>query len=311
MHDAAPSRLPVAPTVSIGLPVYNGSDYLTESLDALLAQTFTDFELIISDNASTDTTAEICRDYAAGDERIRYVRQRTNIGAAANHMYVAAQARGPYFKWASHDDLYAPDLVSRCVEELERRPDVILVHVRDALIDGQGGGMTPVPYLLRTDDPSPAVRLRSCLWSDPGGNDFYGVIRTDVLRRIRPHGSYYNADRTYVSSLALQGRFHVIDEVMYFRRDHPDRISRSSTRDRCVALDPRRASRLRHPVPRLYGEYLVGFVGVVLRAPISPREKVECLGELGRWAGGRLASRAAPRARTGAEATAQHGGTSG
>src|SRR5215472_3946539 len=102
-----------APRLSIGLPVYNGEDYLAESLEALLGQSYEDFELIISDNASTDSTADICRRYEKQDSRIRYVRQPRNIGAGPNHNYVVRHARGELFKWAAHDDLYARDLLKR------------------------------------------------------------------------------------------------------------------------------------------------------------------------------------------------------
>ena len=107
------------PRLSIGLPVYNGENYLAESLDALLGQSYEDFELIISDNASTDGTADICRRYGKQDSRIRYIRQPRNIGLAPNHNVVLDQARGELFKWASHDDLYARDLLKCCVEALD------------------------------------------------------------------------------------------------------------------------------------------------------------------------------------------------
>ena len=101
------------PRLSIGLPVYNGADYLAQSLDSLLGQTYEDFELILSSNASTDATDDICRAYAARDSRIRFFRQPTNIGAVPNHYFVFEQATGELFKWASGDDLYARDLLAR------------------------------------------------------------------------------------------------------------------------------------------------------------------------------------------------------
>jgi len=124
----------VSPPLTIGLPVYNGQNYVSESLDSLLAQTYTDFELIISDNASTDSTEEICRDYAARDSRIRYVRQPVNIGAAPNHNYLVQAAHGRLFKWAAHDDLFAPKLVERCIEALDQ-PEVILAHAYMGIVD--------------------------------------------------------------------------------------------------------------------------------------------------------------------------------
>src|SRR4051794_3298661 len=93
------------PKLSIGLPVYNGENFLAHAVDSILAQDFRDFELIISDNASTDRTAEICRGYAESDPRVRYVRFETNQGGSRNFCYVFELARGEYFKWAAHDDV--------------------------------------------------------------------------------------------------------------------------------------------------------------------------------------------------------------
>ena len=112
------SPTPVPPRLTLGLPVYNGERFLAESLDALLAQTFTDFELIISDNGSTDGTGEIAQRYAAQDSRIRYVHHPKNLGATFNHNFVIEQARGELFKWVSDDDLYAPTLL----QAMHRRP---------------------------------------------------------------------------------------------------------------------------------------------------------------------------------------------
>src|SRR5215469_10542482 len=126
------------PRLSIGLPVYNGERYLAESIEALLGQTYTDFELVISDNASTDSTGDICRRYEKEDSRVRYFRQPRNIGLAPNHNYVVEQARGELFKWAANDDLYARDLVERCVAALDEHPDVVLAHSWTARIDTSG-----------------------------------------------------------------------------------------------------------------------------------------------------------------------------
>jgi len=276
--------------LTIGLPTYNGEAYLAESLDALLAQTFEDFVLIISDNASTDSTPEIARRYAEKDDRIRYVRHPRNVGSAENHNFVIREARTEYFKWASDDDLYAPTLLERCIEALDRRPEIVLAHSGTAFIDADGRIIDAQPYPLTTDVASPRVRLRSLLRTF-GGDDIYGVIRTSVLRSMPPHDSYHNADRVFVSELALHGRFHVVPEALYFRRDHPGRTERvSSIRERCARLDQRRADALRHPVPRLLAEYILGYVRAIAQAPLTVREKAGCLAELGLW----LASRANP-----------------
>ncbi|MEU5217235.1 glycosyltransferase family 2 protein [Streptomyces sp. NPDC020807] len=280
------------PRLSIGLPVYNGEEYLAESLDALLGQTYEDFELIISDNASTDGTQDICRRYAEKDSRIRYKRLPRNIGATPNHNLVFTESRGELFKWASHDDLYARELLRRCVDALDEHPDVILAHADQAVIDADGQVKVPYTYTLTTGSPYAPDRFRSMLF-EPGGDDFYGVIRADVLRRVRPLDSYHHADRTFVSEIGLFGRFHQVPELLYFRRDHPTRAERAnpSKRSRCVNLDPRRAGIL-HPTPRLLAEYVWGFVSAIQRAPLSAADRRACYRHLAAWA----TSRARPGA---------------
>ncbi len=116
-----------APKVSIGMPVYNGAAYVCEALDSLLAQTYRDFELIISDNASTDGTRSICEGYASRDPRIRYVRQPENIGAVGNFRYVLSEARGEYFMWAAHDDFWFPEFVDACLSKIRDSDDAAFV----------------------------------------------------------------------------------------------------------------------------------------------------------------------------------------
>ena len=193
-----------APRLSIGLPVYNGENYLAESIEALLGQSYEDFELIISDNASTDGTADICRRYEQKDPRIRYLRQEHNIGAAPNHNILVEHARGELFKWASHDDLYARDLLERCVDALDQFPHVVLAHSWTALIDDSGTVTKAVRYGLASASQSAPERFRSYLY-EVGGDDDGGVIRMDVLRRVPPHASYYHADRTIIAGILLHG----------------------------------------------------------------------------------------------------------
>ncbi|MEP9381740.1 glycosyltransferase [Nocardioides cheoyonin] len=282
-----------APTLSIGLPTYNGERFLAQALDDLLAQTFTDLEVIVSDNASTDRTGEIAQSYAARDPRVRYVRQPVNLGAAGNHNAVLALARGRYFAYASDDDRYAPTLYERCLDVLEADPGLALVHSADGFIDEEGRVIAEPAYLLDTAASRPSDRFRSVLL-ESGGNDFYAVGRTETFRRIRPLGGYHQPDRVMVASLALQGRFQHLPEVLYHRRDHPGRGERAtSRRARAAGLDPRRANRWLHPMPRLYAEYVGGLLLAVRDAPIGPLEKARCLRALAGW----LLSRVDPRGR--------------
>lgn len=278
-----------APRLTIGLPVYNGEKYVAESLEALLGQSFMDFELIISDNASTDSTGDICRRYEKADSRVRYHRQPQNIGLAPNHNFVAEKARGELFKWASNDDLYARDLLERCIDALDQDPDVVLAHSWTAKVDGAGTLTRAYGYPLNTASAQAPERFRSLLFVS-GGDDDYGVIRTEVLRRTAMKESYHHADRTIIAELCLYGRFFQVPDWLYFRRDHADRAEHAcaTMRSRCVNMDPRRADRLRHPAVRLYGEYVRAYVRAIQRAPLSAADRRDCYRYLAQWFTSRL-----------------------
>ena len=279
------------PRLSIGLPVYNGDNYLAESLDALLGQSYEDFELIISDNASTDGTADICRRYAEQDSRIRYIRQPRNIGLAPNHNFVVEQARGELFKWASNDDLYARDLLGRCVDALDEDPRFVLAHSWTAMIDGSGAVTKAAPYQLATAASRAPERFRSMLF-DSGSDDSEGVIRTRSSAGRRPTTSYQRSDRTLTAEIGLHGPFYTIPDWLYFRRDHPERAERAFPRVQtwCANLDPRRADRLRNPAVRLYAEYVLGYVAAIRRAPLSSADRKECYRHLAQWVANRAIS---------------------
>jgi glycosyltransferase involved in cell wall biosynthesis len=276
----------------VGLPVYNGERYVAEALDSLLSQSFTDFELIISDNASTDGTEEICRRYAAADPRVRYVRQPRNIGCNPNHNFLVAEARGEYFKWGAHDDIYGPDLLARCVAALDKDPDVVLSSVDKAVIDEAGAVVEECEYTLDTGSTDVTKRFRSLVVTD-GADDEYGVIRTQVLRSVRPKDGYHHSSRPFIAEVAFRGRFHQVREQLYFRRDHPSRGDRNPTIPAlCTNLDPRRAGQ---GTTRLVAEYAYRYFEAVARAPISLMEKLACyqvlLSHLGRSGYHRVISR--------------------
>ena len=286
-----------APRLTIGLPVYNGEKYVAESIDALLGQTYTDFELIISDNASTDATADICHGYARQDSRVRYIRQPKNIGLAPNHNVVVEEARGELFKWTAGDDLYARELVERCVDALDKYPEVVLAHCWSARVNGSGTVTEAYKYPLDTASPHAPERFRSVLF-DSGGDDDYGVIRTEVLRRTAMKESYHHADHTIIAELALHGRFYQVPDWLYFRRDHDDRAERAcpTVRSRCANFDPRRASRLHNPVVRLYGEYVWAYIKMIRRARLSAEDQRECYLHLARWFASRARQGGVPEA---------------
>lgn len=277
MTNAHISRL------TIGLPVYNGARYLAEALESLLGQTYGDFELIISDNASTDDTSAICHRYAAIDARVRYVRQPRNVGCAANHRFLVEQCRTELFKWAASDDIYARDLVERCVALLDAHPEAVLAHSWTAMVVGDTGEYaTPTEYRAATGHHRPSTRFRSMLFDD-GGDDDYGVMRVQMLRRTPLHGSYHHGERPMMAELALLGPFCHVPDWLFLRRDHPAASRRAPIRDRCVNFDPRRARRLRHPVPRLLAEYVWAYISAIRRAPLAAGERLRCYGHLLSW----------------------------
>ncbi|MDX2971269.1 glycosyltransferase [Kribbella solani] len=286
------------PRLSIGLPVYNGEDYLEQSLDAVLGQTFTDFELILSSNASTDRTDDICGAYAAKDRRITFYRQERNIGAAPHHDFVFRKSRGELFKWASGDDLWGRDLVARCVELLDQHPDAILAHTYTAAIDGDDKVIQALEYPLHTDASEPAERLRSMLFDGdlPGAiqaDDFYGVMRADVLRAVKPHNSFYHADQVFMAEVALHGRFLQVPEWLYFRRHHDGRALQANPTISSWSrnLDPKRANKLVHPPVRLVAEYILGYFAAVRRAPLTAAQQSECNRQIRRWLTSRVTRR--------------------
>ena len=280
------------PRLGIGLPVYNGATYLAEAIEALLGQTYEDFELIISDNASTDATEDICRQYAAQDARIRYIRQPRNIGGLLNHKVVFEYCRGELFQWAADDDLYGRDLLLRCVEVLDANPHVVAVHSRTASIEGETGEQARgLEYPLATASDRAPERLRSMLFDD-GGDDDYGVIRTEVLRRIPPYDSYHRSDRTLMAELALHGRFYQVPAWLYFRRHHEASLEGTARtiRQKSTAWDPRRAN---HSTARLLAEYMLGYVRAIAQAPLPVSEKAACYRHLMAWMGDRAMRRTA------------------
>ena len=230
-------------TVSIGLPVYNGENYLAEAIESVLAQTYTDFELIISDNCSSDGTEEICRRFAAQDGRIRYVRAETNRGSIWNFNRALELARGEFFQWMAHDDLVAPTYVERCLEALGGNPDAVLAMPRAGVIDDEGalivgddaGGARMKTGEILTDEVFP--QRWSCLTSPRAEcrylgvliysrrcYELFGVIRTAALRRVlyRP---FPNAEKVVLAELSLLGRFVQVPEVLFYSRWHSERFS--------------------------------------------------------------------------------------
>jgi glycosyltransferase involved in cell wall biosynthesis len=211
------------PTLTIGMPVYNGERFLRQALDTLLAQTWRDFELLISDNGSTDSTPAIVADYAARDPRIRYVRQPQNLGIFGNTSFVMTQARGRYFMLVGDDDVYEPRYVQRMIELLETHAEVDGAYSNFAYIDPQG---VTSPSRLKHFLPASNDRIRNVL-------RFLrvrivlpmmmGVFRTEALRRALPfvtfpHGMTGGVDIVFMLRFLTYSRVTSTDEVLFYYR---------------------------------------------------------------------------------------------
>lgn len=206
-----------APEVSVGLPVYNGEEYLAEAIESLLHQSFRDFELIISDNASTDRTPEICAYYCRSDARVRYIRLPHNVGAGRNWNFVVGEARGTFFQWASANDRFETEMLSKCVDVLRRDNRVILCHGRTLLIGDDGSPIGVYEHDLHVTHDSPTARLihvRSLRMN----NAQYGLMRLEILRQTGLDRLYASGDLVLMAELALRGHFCLLPDVLFHRR---------------------------------------------------------------------------------------------
>jgi glycosyltransferase involved in cell wall biosynthesis len=278
-----------APEVSIGLPVYNGEKFVGDAIRAILEQTFSDFELIISDNASTDRTEQICRHFASKDARIRYFRNRTNLGASANFNAVFERASAPYFKWIAHDDLHEPEFLAECLRVLRSDSSAVLAFTRGITVDHAGNyirewGAGPELGANRAVDRyrksmAPAV--------DPLPLALFGVIRADPLRATRLFRWYPDADLALLAELSLRGRCHEIPSPLFVQREHRDRAGPRLAKEPHKAAAhwaPARAGRVQFP----HWALLAGHLSVLLRSPIGWRERLACMVILCGWAQKRI-----------------------
>jgi glycosyltransferase involved in cell wall biosynthesis len=269
------------PYVSIGLPVFNGGKYLPDALDSLLSQTYSDFELIISDNASTDSTEGICQAYTARDQRIRYVRNETNLGASRNFNRVFELAVGKYFKWAAHDDLCAPEYLERCVRALDQDASVVLCHSRTKDVDEHGAVVRELPSKPRLGSPQAHERFFECVCVPHPQVLVFGLMRASVLRQTRLIGNYSSSDRVLLGELALRGRFHELPDPLFLHRDHPQQSYKAFPgRHRYQAwFDPNRMGKITFPHWRLLREHFVS----VSRVPLGWHERTRCYLCLAWW----------------------------
>lgn len=260
--------------LTVGLPVYNGAEFLSESLEAILGQTFGDFRLAISDNGSTDETAEICRSYAARDPRVEYVRQDVNRGAAWNFNAVFRRCDTPFFRWAAADDLLAPTCFERCFEVLSDAPrSVAGCYPRTLVVDADGRPTGGYDDDLDLRAAKPASRIHRVVRTIVKGNPVFGLHRSEALRATRLHGSFPSADYVLIAEIALAGELWEIPERLFHRREHAaaSRAANPSAEEYTVFLDPS-VKPVKRESLRLLREYLAA----VSHAQLTPLQRAEC-----------------------------------
>lgn len=270
---------------SIGIPVFQGENYLGEAIEAARSQTHPYLEIVVSDNASTDRTAEIIRQQHTKDQRVRSVAQESNIGAAENYNEVFRESHGEFFAWNAHDDYTSPDFISAGIAALEADPEAVIAIAHPFHVDSAGAKLRPinVPPELTTAQ-SPAARFRAAARCNPAVLVF-GLYRREALLSTSLHEQFTGSDRNLVAEAMLVGRAVWAGSSEFYLRHHDNRSVRrlrspgsrfSFPREAWYA--PTRAGKMVFPSWRRLG----GYAKSIFRAPISPLEKVACVGALAR-----------------------------
>jgi len=272
------------PLVTVGLPVYNVERYVAKAIETLLQQTFTDFKILICDNASTDGTEAVCREWAARDPRIEYHRNPTNLGMAGNYNRSFALARSKYFRWAPADDYCSPDLLEDHVKVLESDPTIALCYSQ-AWFVGEDG----TPYELWKDElhlmqEDPVERFKAVITRIKRVHHHLGLMRADCVRRTGGIQKHVSSDIAFVAEMSLLGKLYRIDEPQFFRRMHGDSSSWKTLDEQHQKRRYHASNVNRVPFSRL--RYHLNEMAVVRRSPaLSTAQRLDLLAFLARRAG--------------------------
>ena len=267
----------ISPIISVGLPVYNGQNYIREAIESILAQTYANFELVISDNASTDETQVICEEYAKMDPRIRYFRSPENRGAAWNFNNTFNLSKGEYFKWAAHDDVLLPRFLELTLKALHENPDAVLAHSQVGRIEDEG-----VLYKedgddgLHFDSEDPIQRFKDSVFGLHFFTNVFGLMPTSVLKNTSLIGGFASSDVVLVGQLALAGKIIEVPETLFLWRTHKEQSMQkvfkgSDHRAYTYWFDPARRGKLNFPHWRLLFENIRS----VMKAKLSFTQKVQ------------------------------------
>ncbi len=270
------------PTITVGMPVFNGERYLRQAIESVLGQTYKDFELIIRDNASSDGTETICRELASRDGHIRYLRNSTNEGAGPNFNRLVPLAQGRYFMWMAHDDQLAPTFLARCLETLEQDEGAVLAFPRVRFMDANGLLMEEYITPYRTADDNRAIRFSQLTQGGHRCFESFALTRIDRLRTTRLVGTYYNGDTVLLANLALLGKFAEVPETLFYQRRHEHSSmykfnatgpsARPDVEGYAAWFDPRNKNKASFSYSRAAADY----VRMLFRTPMAMGERYEC-----------------------------------
>ena len=272
----------MGPRITIGVPVFNGANYLERALGSIESQTFADFRVIISDNASEDATEEIARSFVARDERFGYSRNDRNIGAIPNYDKVFYASTSEFFKWAAHDDWIEPGFVQACIERLDASPVAVVAYTGARQVDENDNQIVGTIAHSNVTSPDPVERFREIVRRERLNLPIFGVVRREVLARTNLQGSYHASARVLLAELALLGTFERDPEVLFVHRNHPQGSLRSYADAREVRKWYDTSATSKGHMPRWM--YLRGLLAAAGIADLSAGQRWSVRMEALRWA---------------------------
>jgi len=277
------------PRLTVGVPVYNGEDFIAEAITSHLEQDFGDFELIVSDNCSDDGTADIVNDFVRSDDRVSYSRTTENIGGPANFNRLFRLGSADYFRWAAADDRIEPGYLSSVVALLDNDPDVAIGHSHSLLIDpasdpmlemdkgwlGGDGFMEAIRLLppagdTRFESTEPHRRVDAVINNNHRHFFIFGIMRRHLMMQTRLHGLFYGGDRTLLVELAVRGRFEKVPEPFFASRSHAKNSGRNGLN--FEELKQHGAEDLSYA-----GQVMKGYVQAIRGADLSRSDELRCL----------------------------------
>jgi glycosyltransferase involved in cell wall biosynthesis len=261
------------------MPVYNGEKYIEEAIRSNLAQTYEDFYLYIADNASMDRTEEICRDFASADKRIKYIRNKHNLGASKNYSICFEPSKSEYYRWSNADDVIDRTLIEQCIKFLDENDDYVLAYGKTKIIDLDGNLIEYYDDKLNLEQESACDRFMSFRENIGLSNVLYGLMRRRPLSKTALLGNYTASDINLIGELTLYGKYKELDDYLFSRRMHPE----ASSWDRG---DSDRQKEFWDPNKKNFGfdktRSSYEYYKCVARAPISYYEKIRLFNYISR-----------------------------